>query len=119
MSCDVMFTLGDTDESLVDEVINFCLASEQIKSVLFEKLYRWIGREVVATIEGCVKIRGILEKVEYKKERKIVVSGIEMKISAIEKIERKIVVSGIEMEISAIERIEKILKLESHPISVY
>jgi len=103
MSCDVIFTLEDTDESLVDlvdEVINFCLASEQIKSVLFEKLYRWIGKEVMATIEGCVKIRGILEKVEYKKERKIVVSGIEM-------------------EISAIERIEKILKLESHPISVY
>jgi len=79
----------------VDQVVNFKL-DRSMSLILLEVISKWTGKEVVVVMEGCVKMKGILKKVE--KDHILIISlGTE---------------SEYKVEIDRIETIECISKLK-------
>ena len=97
MSWDGSFVpFGNKSMKIVDQVVNFKL-DYSMTPILLEIVSGWIGREIIVTMEGCVKMKGILKKVEQDHILILVISsGLEDKI-----------------EIDRIETVECISKLKS------
>ena len=94
MSWDGSFVpFGNKSMKIVDQVVNFKL-DYSMAPILLEIVSGWIGREIIVTMEGCVKMKGILKKVEQDHILILVISsgsssGLEdkIKIDRIETVE--------------------------------